>query len=59
MFQAKLQKLFPKPNKLEFEEEIYVRFLILTKKRYMYTKYKDEKIDKRVGKERCIISKKR
>ena len=28
-------KLFPKPMKLEFEEKIYTKFLILTKKRYV------------------------
>lgn len=31
-----VSKHFPKPIKLEFEEAIYSKFLILTKKRYMY-----------------------
>ena len=30
----KVKKLFPPPMKLEFEEKAYVKFLILTKKRY-------------------------
>jgi DNA polymerase elongation subunit (family B) len=38
-------KMFPPPIKLEFEEAIYWRFFILTKKRYMYTTcYRDGKI---------------
>lgn len=53
---SEVTKLFPAPNKLEFEEEIYVRFLILTKKRYMYTKYKDEKIDNNVGKKGVLLA---
>ena len=37
--------MFPKPNALEFEGEIYQRYLILTKKRYMYiSSGKDGKI---------------
>jgi DNA polymerase elongation subunit (family B) len=44
--------LFPKPMKLEFEEKIYTKFLILTKKRYMCLSCKEdgivgEKIDKK------------
>lgn len=39
--------LFPKPMKLAFEEKIYKRFLIFTKKRYMaFTQNKDFSIDK-------------
>lgn len=30
-----ISELFPKPNQLEFENNIYTRYLILTKKRYM------------------------
>ena len=30
----KVKKLFPAPIKLEFEEKVYTKFLILTKKRY-------------------------
>ena len=36
----KYKKSIPDPMKLEFEEAIYHRFLILTKKRYMATKCK-------------------
>ena len=31
-----VSKLFPDPMKLEFEENIYARYLILSKKRYLY-----------------------
>ena len=31
----KVAKLFPAPMKLEFEDKVYYKFLILTKKRYM------------------------
>lgn len=33
---GEISELFPKPMKLEFEKVIYIFFLILTKKRYMY-----------------------
>uniref|UniRef100_A0A6C0IEE3 DNA-directed DNA polymerase n=1 Tax=viral metagenome TaxID=1070528 RepID=A0A6C0IEE3_9ZZZZ len=40
-------RLFPKPMKLVFEEKIYQKFLILTKKRYMaYTCNQDGTLDK-------------
>lgn len=52
----KVSKLFPAPNKLEFEEAIYVRFLILTKKRYMYTTYKDGKMKEGVGKKGVLLA---
>jgi DNA polymerase elongation subunit (family B) len=39
---ADVTKLYPSPMKLEFEEEIYHRFLILSKKRYMYRKISRE-----------------
>ena len=32
----KISSLFPRPIKLDFEEALYERFFILTKKRYMY-----------------------
>jgi DNA polymerase elongation subunit (family B) len=34
--------LFPAPMRLEFEDKIYTRFIILTKKRYMYYYYDGE-----------------
>jgi len=48
--------LFPKPIKLEFEEAIYWRFLILTKKRYMYTEYKDGEFKEGVGKKGVLLA---
>jgi DNA polymerase elongation subunit (family B) len=44
--EVELLKLFPKPMKLVFEEKIYKKFLILTKKRYMaYTCNEKDEID--------------
>ena len=37
-------KMYPQPMKLEFEQEIYFRFLILSKKRYMYKMMKRDGI---------------
>ena len=48
--------MFPKPIKLEFEEAIYWRFLILTKKRYMYTTWKDGKFKDGVGKKGVLLA---
>ena len=48
--------LFPKPIKLEFEEAIYWRFLILTKKRYMYTTWKDGEFKQGVGKKGVLLA---
>lgn len=50
-------KLFPPPIKLEFEEEIYWRFFILTKKRYMYKKCgRDGVIEDKVGKKGVLLA---
>ena len=50
-------KLFPKPICLEFEEIIYWRFLILTKKRYMYTScQRDGEINHKVGKKGVLLA---
>jgi DNA polymerase elongation subunit (family B) len=44
-----LLKLFPSPMKLVFEEKIYSKFLILTKKRYMaYTCGEDGEMDEKL-----------
>lgn len=44
-----LLKLFPPPMKLVFEEKIYKKFLILTKKRYMaYTCGEDGELDEKL-----------
>jgi len=50
-------QLFPKPIKLEFEEEIYWRFFILTKKRYMYRKCKrDGIVDQNIGNKGVLLA---
>ena len=49
--------IFPNPIELEFEEEIYWTFAILTKKRYMYQKCKrDGKVDTKVGNKGVLLS---
>jgi len=50
-------KLYPAPMKLEFEEEIYRRFLILSKKRYMYKLMKrDGVVQDKVGNKGVLLS---
>lgn len=50
-------KMFPAPIKLEFEEEIYWRFFILTKKRYMYKKCgRDGVVEEKVGKKGVLLA---
>lgn len=45
--ESEFTSLFPNPMKLAFEEKLYKRFLILTKKRYMaFTQNADLSIDK-------------
>lgn len=45
--ESEFTKLFPPPMKLAFEEKMYRRFLILTKKRYMaFTQNRDLSVDK-------------
>ena len=54
---ADVTKLYPAPMKLEFEEEIYHRFLILSKKRYMYKMMKRDGIVKdKVGNKGVLLS---
>lgn len=49
--------MFPAPIKLEFEEEIYWRFFILSKKRYMYKKCKrDGKVENKIGKKGVLLA---
>lgn len=49
--------LFPRPIKLEFEEVIYDRFLILTKKRYLYTSCtQDGIVSDKVGKKGVLLA---
>jgi DNA polymerase elongation subunit (family B) len=54
---SEVTKLFPHPMRLEFEEEIYWRFFILTKKRYMYKKCdRDGNIEEKVGKKGVLLA---
>lgn len=49
--------LFPPPMKLEFEEAIYTKFLILTKKRYLYqTALRDGTIKPEIGKKGVVLN---
>lgn len=51
------QRIFPQPIKLEFENTIYERFLILSKKRYMYQEIsKDGKLNEKIGKKGVILA---
>jgi DNA polymerase elongation subunit (family B) len=50
-------KLFPAPIVLEFEEEIYSFFFILSKKRYMYRKcLRDGVVDQNIGKKGVLLA---
>lgn len=50
-------KLFPKPIQLEFEEEIYKDFFILTKKRYMYRKcLRDGVVSGKIGRKGVLLA---
>jgi DNA polymerase elongation subunit (family B) len=50
-------KMFPAPICLEFEMEIYWRFFILTKKRYMYKKcFRDGVVDQNIGKKGVLLA---
>jgi DNA polymerase elongation subunit (family B) len=52
-----VSKLFPPPMKLEFEEAVYTKFLILTKKRYMYkTALRDGTIKPEIGKKGVLLN---
>jgi DNA polymerase elongation subunit (family B) len=49
--------LFPEPIKLEFENVIYWRFFILTKKRYMYKSCtRNGIIDEKIGKKGVLLA---
>jgi DNA polymerase elongation subunit (family B) len=51
------QRVFPQPIKLEFENTIYERFLILSKKRYMYQEIdRDGNLNKKIGKKGVILA---
>jgi len=50
-------QLFPRPIVLEFEEEIYSFFFILSKKRYMYRKcLRDGIVDEKIGKKGVLLA---
>ena len=52
-----ISKEFPAPMKLEFENCIYERFLILSKKRYMYqSSDRDGTLCKKIGKRGVVLS---
>lgn len=54
---SELTKMFPSPIVLEFEEEIYDFFFILTKKRYMYRKcLRDGVVDDKIGKKGVLLA---
>jgi DNA polymerase elongation subunit (family B) len=49
--------LFPAPMRLEFESTIYSRFMILTKKRYMYRSCgKEGVVDNKIGKKGVLLA---
>ena len=52
-----ISKEFPSPMKLEFEQTIYERFVILSKKRYMYQSIsKDGILDTKIGKKGVVLA---
>jgi len=54
---SEVTKLFPSPMKLEFEEELYAEFLILSKKRYMYKKcMADGIVSDNIGKKGVLLA---
>lgn len=54
---SEISSMFPAPIKLEFEQVIYWRFFILTKKRYMYKKCdKNGVIDEQIGKKGVLLA---
>jgi DNA polymerase elongation subunit (family B) len=54
---AEVTKLFPAPIKLEFENVVYWRFFILTKKRYMYKECgADGIVSDKIGKKGVLLA---
>ena len=52
-----ISSIFPPPMRMAFEEVIYWRFLILTKKRYMYLDCgRDGKISEKIGKKGVLLA---
>jgi DNA polymerase elongation subunit (family B) len=53
---VEVSKLFPKPMSLAYEEKIYWKFMLLTKKRYMSLGcQKDGSIDKKIAKKGVLL----
>jgi len=53
----KISSLFPRPIELAYEEQVYERFFILTKKRYMYKACgKDGIISDKIGKRGVLLN---
>ena len=51
-----ISKLYPKPMSLAFEEKVYMRFMILTKKRYMSLACeRDGKLDTKISKKGVLL----
>lgn len=54
---AEISGVYPPPMKLEFEEKIYKKFLILSKKRYMWQSCeRDGVLDEKVGKKGVLLA---
>lgn len=54
---AEVTKLFPKPMSLAFEEKLFWRFFILTKKRYMYIRStRDGVLDNKISKKGVLLT---
>lgn len=54
---SEVSKLFPKPMSLAFEEKIYLKFLLLTKKRYMSIACERDGIpDSKISKKGVLLS---
>lgn len=52
-----ISSIFPQPMRMAFEEVIYWKFLILTKKRYMYLDCgRDGKVSTKVGKKGVLLA---
>ncbi len=52
-----VSSIFPPPMRMAFEEVIYWRFLILTKKRYMYLSCgRDGKVSTKIGKKGVLLA---
>ena len=52
-----VSSIFPPPMRMAFEEVIYWRFLILTKKRYMYLECgRDGKVSTKIGKKGVLLA---